>query len=298
MANLGSRRPVLSSRPRERRLRARVRQELRAYSNTQMPTQIFPNIERAVYRQTPLVDVICQVRFPTDLRLDTTPPSDFQQHIRSLFPVLTQQPRIARGNLPPEFARALEFVAVPAGSQSIWKFATEDGLQILELLSDNMTVVAHQYSRWEDFSKVFAVSFEALMKYYSPPFLARVGLRYRNVIQRSKLNLQEANWRDLLSAPILAELADTDIEGRAREVFRNLVIALPERDALLRLQHGFAELEGSKEQSYLIDCDFFVERTEPQHVTETLAYFHSIAARCFRWCITERLHQAMEPRPA
>lgn len=257
--------------------------------------QVFPPVERVIYGKAPLMEVVCQVRFPADLRLEKDPPADFQQRIRSEFPLLNRNTQSILRGLPPEIAQAFEAVAPPAGTTTIWQFATEDGQKRLELTKDNLTLIARNYDRWERFYNAFRGSLNAFVELYEPPFFTRIGLRYRDLIRRSALDLNNVPWHELLKDHVLGELAV--VRERAMEAARNLLLSLPERGAKVRLQHGFAEVEGSTEQCYLIDCDFFVERTEVNLVHPTLAYLHDHAARYFRWCITDRLHEAMEPEP-
>lgn len=262
-----------------------------------MVEQVFPQAERVGYGKAPLVEVVCQVRFPTDLRIETEPPARFQQRVRERFPLLTQKNRTVLSTISPDLAKALESIVPKAGSSTIWQFNTEDGAHTLELVKDNLTLVSRNYRSWEDFYGLFKPPMDAFSELYTPPFFTRVGLRYRDIIQRSKFGLADAKWKTLLKPHMLGEIAQEDIEERVIEAFRNLLLTLPERDAKVRLQHGFAEIDGSTEQGYLIDCDFFVERTEVANADRTLDYFHSNAFSYFRWCITDTLHQAMEPRP-
>ena len=262
-----------------------------------MAEHVFPQVDRVIYGKAPLVEVICQVRFPADLRVETEPPADFQQRVRDRFPLLTKRNQAVLSALPPEIAKAFETVIPSSASSTIWQFNTEDGSHTLELAKDNLTLVSRNYRRWEEFHGLFRQPLEAIVELYRPPFFTRVGLRYRDMIQRSKLGLGGVKWSTLLKPQVLGELGQPGIEDQTTEVFRNLLLGLPERGAKVRLQHGFAQFEGGNEQSYLIDCDFFVDRTEASHVADTLGYFNSNAARFFRWCITDRLHQAMDPQP-
>lgn len=265
-------------------------------SASDMSEYLLPPVERVIYGNAPLVEVICQVRFPVDLRIDTTPPADFQQRIRKHFPILTQQNRAVLQSMPEGFAKALEAV-LPAVSSAAWQFATEDGSHALELVKDNLTFVSRAYRRWEDFRELFGVALSAFRSIYDPPFFTRVGLRYRDLIQRSKIGLSEAKWSELLSPGILGEMSQVGIEERVLEASRTLLLTLPALESKIRLQHGVTEIEASTETAYLIDCDFFTEKTDSKDADQALEYFHGNAARFFRWCITERLHQAMEPEP-
>ncbi len=260
-----------------------------------MAEDVFPKVERVIYGKAPLVEVICQLRFPTDLRVETEPPAAFQQRVKNRLPVLAQVNQALRSPLPPEIAKALEAVIPRTGT--VWRFSTEDGSQAIELAKDNLTLLSRNYGRWEEFHGLLKTPLEALLELYAPMFFTRIGLRYRDIIQRSKIGLPDAKWSELLKPHVLGELGQVDIENRAIEVFRTLLLGLPERGAKVRLQHGFAQIEGSDEQSYLIDCDFFVERAEVNHVVDTVVYFNSNAARYFRWCITDTLHKALEPQP-
>ena len=138
---------------------------------------------------------------------------------------------------------------------------------------------------------------DAFVELYKPPFIVRIGLRYKNLIRRSVLGLNDVPWHELLRPHVLGELEVGGVRERAVEAARNLLVTLPERGAKVRLQHGFAQSEGSDEQCYLIDCDSFIERSDVNHARDAIAYLHQHAARYFRWCITDRLHEAMSPQP-
>lgn len=260
-----------------------------------MLTYLFPDVDRVVYGKSQLVEVICQVRFPVDLRVETMPPAEFQQRIRNHFPLLVEQKRATLSSLPPEVAKAFEAVMPPVGNSTIWRFSTEDGQHSLELLKDNLTLMSRNYRRWEDFYGLFREPLAALMDLYKPGFFTRVGLRYRDIIRRSELGLGDSKWSSLLRPPVLAEIAEHRLEDLAIEASRNVLLKLPDQNAKVRLQHGLAEIEDTGEQAYLIDCDFFVERTEIGDASTALEYFHGNAARFFRWCITPTLHEAMVP---
>lgn len=258
--------------------------------------QVFPDVDRVQYRKAPIYEVICQIRFPVDLQLERDPPAEFQQRIRAAFPLLNKKTQSVLGGLSPEFAKAFEAVGSPVGSTTIWEFRTEDGKTRLDLMQDRLTQISQHYEGWEEFSRVFRGALDALVELYEPMFLERIGLRYSNLIRRSVLGLDNVSWCELLKQHVLGELGVSGFCERAVEANRNLVLTLPERNAKVRMQHGFAQREGSDEQCYLIDCDFFVERTDVSNGFDAIAYLHQYAARCFRWCISDRLHRAMDPQ--
>lgn len=259
--------------------------------------QVFPEVERVLYGKATLHEVVCQVRFPADLRLEREAPADFQQRVRAMFPLVNRRAQSALGGLPPEVAKAFEAMAPSSGTNTIWQFATEDGKTRLELTKDSLTLFSQSYERWEHYWKQFQDSLDAFVELYQPPFFIRIGLRYKNLIRRLVLGLNDAPWHRLLSEHVLGELKVEGVRERAVEAARNLLVRLPERGAKVRLQHGFAQIEGSDEQCYLIDCDSFVARTEVKDANDAIAYLHGHAARYFRWCISDELHAAMVPQP-
>ncbi len=47
----------------------------------------FPESERVVYGENPLVEVICQLKFPPILDISTAEPAAFQNKVRKLYPL-------------------------------------------------------------------------------------------------------------------------------------------------------------------------------------------------------------------
>ena len=63
---------------------------------------MFSKTERTVYRQNPLAEVICQLRFPTILAIGAKDPVDFQDAIRDVFPQYQRRAdRLPAGNMAP-----------------------------------------------------------------------------------------------------------------------------------------------------------------------------------------------------
>ena len=66
---------------------------------------------------------------------------------------------------------------------------------------------------------------------------------------------------------------------------------------MVRVKHFLAKLTNSSEDCYVIDADFFTDvNTEPNDAIEKLNQLNKFAGRLFRWCIKDKLHDAMEPR--
>jgi uncharacterized protein (TIGR04255 family) len=95
----------------------------------------------------------------------------------------------------------------------------------------------------------------------------------------------------------LGELAHHNIEHATVHAARDLILNLDDDGELVRIQHGFVKAESPPEQAYLFDYDFYREaRTEKDAANQVLSIFNRESGRLFRWCISERLHDAMGPQ--
>jgi uncharacterized protein (TIGR04255 family) len=91
---------------------------------------VFPKAPRVIYKKNPLDRVICQLRFPPILRIDTGIPAQFQERIRKEFPdfcekeelILPQQirqefPVELLGRIMPSQTKNYEF----SSENAVWK---------------------------------------------------------------------------------------------------------------------------------------------------------------------------------
>ncbi len=259
----------------------------------------FPESERVVYRKNPLAEVICQVRFPRNLAIEAEPPSAFQKALGSAYPEVRETRAI---QLPEELARTVGLDVASLPASSAFDFASKDGAWRVTLTSSYVAVTATQYIRWEEFSEHLSLALRALTESYGIAEYRRLGLRYRDVIRRSTLKLDDAPWSTLLKPVLLAEIVSEDLriaDGEVLHAARELVLRLDSEDDKVRFFHGFAQAalpESPPETCYVIDADFSREKyTERKDADEILDRFHKEAGHLFRWCITDKLHTAMDP---
>jgi uncharacterized protein (TIGR04255 family) len=256
---------------------------------------MFPASDRCVFERAPLSQVACQLRFPALLAIESSPPADFQERIRAVFPFLERNKPRAMSQFPAEIMQLLN-----AGTGQLgYSFLTEDRATTLNLAPDGILLSTSRYTRWESFWRMLQEPIRALVDIYRPSFFTRVGLRYTNVINRESLGLAEIPWSRLLRREILGELALPQFERALdRLANRSLRLKLPEDLGSVLLQHGLAIVAGAppSQLSYLIDMDFSNEpRMELGNATPTLDRFHELAGNAFRWTITPELYNAMGP---
>ncbi len=178
----------------------------------------------------------------------------------------------------------------------VYDFALPDGTLTLSLAQDFLSVQTSQYETWNVFRPYLELGIRALIDVYKPSFISRVGLRYQNLIVRSKLGLEGVAWKELLNPTITAELHDEDIGPHVLERFSNLTLKLNNNNERLTINHGLVIGENN-EQSYLIDADFYSGQTvEPDHAIQSFELLKRHSGRFFRWSISRALADGMEPR--
>ncbi len=255
---------------------------------------VFPSSDRVLYRANPLVEVICQLRFPPILRIDSENAADFQDAIRQEYPLYSEEEEIPEFPLPEPLAGVMK---MRQGANSVKRFSSSDNLWTVALARNFIALTTKRYERWEGFHSRLRCSVDALEGIYKPAFYTRVGLRYIDVIRRSELKLKEVPWSELLAKNILSELG-SNLEHAVKEVNHEALIGLGDAMSDVRVRHGLKKDATSGEETYHIDADFYTnKRTECNAINDQLDYFKTQAARFFRWCLTERLHNAMVPEP-
>jgi uncharacterized protein (TIGR04255 family) len=256
----------------------------------------FPDSPRVIYKTNPLEEVICQLKFPPILRIESEPPAGFQDQLSGDYPILEDSP-VAQLNLPPVLARLLGGDLSPVPQSRDYRFSSADGVWKVVLNREFIALSTSKYTRWDDFVARLEKALLALTSQYkSPSFFLRVGLRYRDVIRRSDFGNPDEHWANLLRPHILGELSDEGAEPNVLQAVRQTLIALPEGSGQVRLFHGLTAAAQASETCYSIDSDFFTEsRTEAKDVFTVLKVFNRQAGRLFHWCITERLHNALGP---
>ncbi|GJL70211.1 MAG: hypothetical protein NPIRA06_28460 [Nitrospirales bacterium] len=228
-----------------------------------------------MYQKTPLLDVTFQVTFPQNLQISSNPPVNFQGRIKNLFPnfSLTQD-------------------------QSSYNFLSADQRWQLLLNRGFLAVVARQYEEWEAFQTHINLATAAVEIEYPPPYVSRIGLRFRNIIRRSVVGLTGKNWDQLLHNKWTGDLAWSGVAGAMKATHSEVVMGLNGGDDLVCVRHGLVPIaQPTQEMGYLIDHDFFVNgQFAMTEIAGKLREYHQAGQRFFKLWITDMLHQAMKPQ--
>lgn len=257
----------------------------------------FPESPRVVYERNPLESVICQLRFPPILRIESEVPARFQERIRQEYPLFRERREEAIPSIPPEIAKVLGedlptvLTAIGAVGNRRYELTSADESWRVTLARDFLALTSRRYRRWEDFRARLVQATDVLCQEYSPAFYVRVGLRYRDVIRKADLGVGESSWADLLELHIAGALSSRDVAAAVERAFAEITIQLIA--GKVRIRHGL----GQDSNVYIIDADLFTqERTEVRDALSKLDDFNREAGRLFRWAIKDRLHEAMDPQ--
>lgn len=239
-------------------------------------------LNRCIYSNNQLAEVICQLRFPQILSIEANIPDKFQDAIRDVFPIyLLRKEKVGENTV------------------NNYQFSSADGVWRINLTANFISLTCSRYTRWEDFAAKLDTPLASFIQIYKPAFLERVGLRYLNLISRNSLSLNHIPFRDLFTPSYLGLLGDEEVNEEA--VGRSSV------DAEIGLRGGCrAKIHSGPgkvtkngqtdpEVKFILDLDLFMHGNIPVNTSAgALQTLHSQSYKLFRSAITDILHGALE----
>jgi len=246
----------------------------------------FPDMTRVIYGANPLSSVICFVAFPRILAIDNELPVDFQKSLVTKYPFLeTNDVRGSVDSRESESARSL-----------VYEFFSPNKEVMVALAGEFLCIRTTKYERWETFREHVQNALRTLLATYTLSVFTHVSLNYVNVIDKEALNLGRVGWGDLIRTSLLGPLADADIGGSLEELSSQTSIEIEEGS--VRIVSGLVTKPGSDDPCFLIDNDFIRNESldaDEHKSLDLLDQFNRESGRVFRWCIKNRLHEALRP---
>lgn len=258
---------------------------------------MFSAEECCVYEKNQLEQVICQLRFPEILSIETKLPADFQEAIRADFPRYS-----ARKEQPaPKLAGAPGNVNLEKPQPvTNYQFMSEDGVWRVNLTRNFLSLACTRYTRWEDFAGQLDKPLAAFIQIYKPAWFERIGLRYVNAISRKALGLEGEPFRNLIGERYLGILADEQIaETGAIRASTDADVAI-RGGCRAKIHAGPGQVRRGNvpdpEVKFIFDQDLYMGGKVPVNLSAgALQTLHAQAFAIFRDAITDTLHNAMEP---
>lgn len=252
-------------------------------------------MERVLYKNNPLIEVIIQVKFPKILLLNKDDPIEFQEMIKKDFPIyqLTiEHEQELSININSETALP---TIVNNNSIKNHNFISADGKYKINLTSGFISISTVDYTRWEEFFRKFIGVLEKFEKIYMPPFYERIGLRYIDAFSRKKLNIEEKSWKDLISSTWLGAFAfvtEEDVINTGIDV----EYQLSDKISRAKIHAGLGNINNDTENVFIVDSDFIhINNTNTTDSKKILEYLHGNAKDFIHSVIKEELHLAMQP---
>lgn len=264
----------------------------------------FKDVEHVVYRKNPLIEVVCQLRFPRILSINEKPPADFQDAIRKEYPLFEvkteQQQQVEFNPIGGDTIPVPRIVQIDKTNN--YQFASADGVWRVNLTSTFLALSTSMYVSWESFQGRLDLPLKTLTEIYQPAFFERIGIRYIDAFQRSKLGLDSSPWNELIQPFALGLLSDVDVMNDIRGFSSITEINIGD-DAIARINASLGFVgdsnqlasENIPELSFIVDTDLFCGKRKIEETDSALSLLHSVSYKLIRALITEKLHEAMEP---
>lgn len=207
----------------------------------------------------PLKRVICQMRYPRELGVESTLVRRVQKKLAKSFPHV-QEEKIVTG-----LTIARDAQPIQVDLKDVFQFSSEDGKTAVQLTDEFVTVETSNYLRFDDFAAQWAEVISAVIEVLELSWQARFGLRYTNVV--SAPDLPEADiWASIIRGSLikpvasLAEVAPSTV-GR----FEHTVMLNADPGVTL-VRYAFPSLSAEPwpfDRGVVIDIDSYDEGRKP-----------------------------------
>lgn len=248
----------------------------------------FPERPEVRLQRPPLVEVLCQVRYPPILRISKEEPIDFQERIRHRFPELEiEQP--LKLNIPGLVGSGL----VSAEAQPrLYRFKAPDDQTAAALAVDFYALSTNRYRHWKMFAEDLSLVHDAVMSVYRPAYGTRIGLRYVNRLDPTTTDLVSAEQIFDLVRPELTALLRGSAWSEPSDFLSQLVLS--DKAAKLTLRTAYGQEEG--QPFLLLDFDYFEEgRVELTDLIQRCTRYHDAIYRAFRWSFVDESLEVFGP---
>jgi len=249
----------------------------------------FPSKPDVQLDNAPLVEVICQVRFPLILRITSEDPAEFHERIRNEFPFLELEHGFVIRALGP---------GVPGGptaepQSKTYRFRTADAQTTASLAADFYALSTKRYTHWEAFAEYLRLVSETVHGIYKPAYATRIGLRYINRLTPANTGCRTFVDLQLMLRPELTAHSRSDAWNDVTEMRSRLVLA----DDGAKLTLGAAYGEENGEPFFLLDFDYFEEgQLGLENLLDRCTRYNDVIYRAFRWCVRDDKLEVFKPR--
>lgn len=258
---------------------------------------------RVRYDKNPIAEVVCQARFPALAQFSDALPDELRSKLASLG--YTKESKEQAFSISMTFGGGVQ--NQPTLS-NIFHFDSENAPHRVSICSEFVALTCTKYLSWDDFRPLFIDVYAAINGYLGENTLVRLGLRYKDLIEREPLGLDGVPWSELIAPFLLGPLAAHSLSDQQHSSDESLATFVSQAtirldDCMLLLQSSLLRSMDGERTAFLIDSDFFIEASdgsplsgEREKISEALTSLHTHAGSLFRRGITEKLHNALGPK--
>jgi uncharacterized protein (TIGR04255 family) len=239
---------------------------------------------------SPLTEVICQVRFPSVLRLQHDPAlvAKIQDRLRGTYPNV-EAGAVFQIAIPAELQQAPQI----AVARTTWRVTDGDRKWAIAIAPEFVALSTSAYAHWDDFARRLEPVLGAVFEEAVIGSVSRIGLRYTNMI--SETNGQ--SWSHLIEPALLCWLADPGEERQIVSALQEVRLTTP--TCRVGFRHGILPPSEGIASKYLIDTDCYVDVAAdaiPGALLSMLATFNDTANRFFFNAVTPEALAGFGPR--
>ena len=223
-----------------------------------------PQLESVEYDHN-LIDIaVCELRFPTLLKLESDPPVKLQTNLRKKYPHYEVGNKVDLINKNAPQTRYYQFVSK---SQS-WK---------ISLTSSSISLETVAYKNFADFNQRLTELLNEIRTFIDSDFFTRIGLRYVNSVPVNNGNL--GDWVN----PELVSIVEGGSLGKLNKFGSE--IRGNTNSGNYTFRHGIKSIGEISIKEYLLDFDYYRENVEYNEVNSLIDQFNKINFSFFHWCL-------------
>ena len=225
-----------------------------------------PEPQALQFGRNHLKTVVCELKFPTLLELETNQPVGIRKALKKEYPLY-------------DVVRSFGFQALGGiMDEQVPKLSSVDKRWSVTIRPAAISLETSSYKSFEELRERVDVVARKALPFLDTDFFTRVGLRYVNLFP-----VRPEQARKIFNPVLIAPL-ESGVFGDVDSCFQEIRGVLKTGNYSLR--HGYQASEEGPVR-YLFDCDFYVEPLEAGSLTITLDYFHLEADSLFQWALTE-----------
>ena len=263
---------------------------------------LFSDHPRSRYAKAPVHEVICQLRFPDILSINTTEPAAFQEAIRAEFPRYTAKQEAAAPKIVGAGGPNPQVEQAPPTMN--YNFLSTDNVWKINLTRNFIALSTLRYNGWKDFARRLDRPLAEFIRLYNPAFFERIGLRYVNILSRKTLGLEGRPWAELMAPVYTGVLAQEDVR---EETVANCAVDFtlqPDSSSHAKVHAGPGRIKSNnpnvpadEEQKFILDIDLSMGGNVSIMLSAgALETLHGHADRLFEGALTDSLRAAMDPQ--